>query len=121
MNYTEYLYRIDDAKQDKSYEEYLGNYGYPADCPYDADTLIIWARIIFAAAHNDWRELVAVAGEKFDGLKNAAAFARHFEIPYQSLRCWNDGRRKPPTYIIQLAGYALISELPTEENQDGDV
>lgn len=116
MNYTEYLCRIDDAKKNAAWEEFLGEYGYPADCPYDAQTLIIWARIIFAASRNDWKALTEVAGEQFKAFEKVTNFARYFEIPYKSIRCWLDGSRKPPIYIIQLVGYALISELPEEEN-----
>lgn len=112
MNYTEYLYRIDDAKTNATWEEFLGDYGYPADCPYDAKTLIIWAKIIFAVSRNDWKTLVNVAGENFKLFKSAAGFAKYFEIPYMSLTCWINKTRQPPAYIIQLVGYAIISELP---------
>ncbi len=61
-------------------------------------------------------DYLKVAGEKFNGLKVSSKFARCFEIPYQSFRCWIEGKRNPPAYIIQLIGYALISGLPTEEN-----
>lgn len=115
MNYTEYLCRVDDAKQSETEAEFLRDYGYPSD---DAETLVIWARIIFAVARNDWQELVTVAGEKFDGLKTPTNFGRYFDIPYQSLRQWLHKRREPPIYIIQLVGFALISDLPSEETEN---
>ncbi len=132
VDYAEYLLYVDDAKQNETAEDFLGDYGYPPNCPYDAETLIIWAQIIFAVAHNDWRKLVDVAGEKFSGLKTATAFARFFEIPHQSLQHWLHDRREPPVYIIQLVGFALASDLPLngletvidfpgEDNQNGDV
>ncbi len=115
MTYTEYLCRIDDAKANATWEEFLGEYGYPADCPYEADTLIIWARIIFAASRNDWETLTQAASEQFKGYGKTTNFARHFEIPYMSLTNWINKSRKPPIYIIQLVGYAIISELPRIE------
>ncbi len=121
MNYTEYLCRIDDAKTHETADAYLMEYGYPFDCPYDAQTLIIWAQIIFTASRNDWKALTEIAIEKIKLFKSAAGFAKYFEIPYKSLRNWIEGRRQPPIYIIQLVGYALISELPEEEREEDDV
>ncbi len=119
MNYyTEYLDRVDDAKQNETVEDFLADYVYPA--PYDAETLVIWARIIFAVSRNNWRELVVVAGEMSDGFKTAATFARHFGIPCKSFQHWFYERREPPVYIIQLVGYALISELPVEDEDIED-
>ena len=115
MNYTEYLCRIDDAKTHETADAYFMEYGYPFDCPYDAETLIIWARIIFAASRNDWKAIVEAAGKQFKLFKKITSFAKYFEIPLRSLRHWIDGERQPPIYIIQLVGYAIISELPKIE------
>ena len=117
MNYTEYLCRIDDAKVNAAWEDFLGDYGYPADCPYDAKTLIIWSRIIFAASRNDWEALTEVTAEQFPGYKKLTNFAKHFEIPYMSLTNWINKSRQPPVYIIQLVGYAIISELPQKRKR----
>lgn len=113
MKYLVFLSYVDKAKDKDSATDFLNEYGGP----YDAETMVVWARIIFAAAHNDWKGLVQAAREKFAVLKQSSSFARFFGIPYKSLRNWIDGIRKPPSYIIRLVGFSIVNNLPTEGNQ----
>ena len=116
MNYTEYLRQVEDAKQSRTVEDFYNDCEYLPNCRYNAETLVVWVRIIFAAANNDWRELVNAVTENFDGFRTSSGFARYFGLPYKSFRQWVEKRREPPVYIIQLVGYAMINELPIEEN-----
>lgn len=41
-------------------------------------------------------------------------FAKRFNIPVATLRDWEQGRRKPPNYVIEM-----INKILSLENQEG--
>lgn len=38
------------------------------------------------------------------------AFAKYFDIPLRTVQDWEQGRRTPPEYLIQLMLYKLTNE-----------
>ena len=116
--YTEFLLYVDDAKQCKSAEEFIAEYGYPQNCPYDADNLVLWCKLVYCAAHNDWRELLWLMAHEQFALGTATAMSKYIEIPRRTIQAWVSGSRVPPAYMIQLVVFAIISELPTIEDAE---
>ena len=104
MNFKEYLLRIADAKTYASAEEHLADYGYPADCPFTGDGLAKAFDIIQAVSDSDFPQLVELSGG------NLSAMCRLLSIPLRTAQRWASGERKPSEYIIQLIGFALISQ-----------
>lgn len=88
----------------------LAEYGYPADCPYSADGVIIFCKTIWAAAHNDLKTLIEIST-----CGNMSAFARTHNIPIRTMQDWIGGKRVPSEYIMQFLGYAVIGGIPEEE------
>ena len=108
MTYQNYLDLVRECKNYKSAEDILAEYGYPADCEWTADGLIKAFDIIYAVSEADISKLVELGGG------NLSALCRQFNIPLRSAQNWARGERKAPDYVIELIGYALISECKKE-------
>ena len=39
-----------------------------------------------------------------------SAFAKYFEIPLRTVQDWEQGKRKPPEYLVKLMIYKLEKE-----------
>lgn len=104
MTYSEYLGYIVEAEH-ASTETLLAEYGFPADCSWEAETLVKVFEIIKAVADNDIKAIVG---------NNMARTAEYYGIPYRTLQKWVSGERSAPNYVIKMLGYAIISELPRE-------
>ena len=102
MTYSEYLGYIAEAEH-VSAEMLLSEYGFPVDCPWEADTLVRVFEIIKAVADNNIKAIVG---------NNMARTAEFYGIPYRTLQKWGSGERNAPDYVIKMLGYAIISELP---------
>ena len=61
-------------------------------------------RIIQAVSKSDFPQLVELSGG------NLSAMCRLLSIPLRTAQRWASGERKPSDYIIQLIGFALISQ-----------
>lgn len=111
LNYERYLGYVDFAKSAKSWEDFMSEYGYPADCPYDAEGLIQMCQIVFAVSRQDCKELVKLSQ------MSGAALARKYNIPCKTLDNWlspGTQKRTAPKYVTELIGYAMIAEIPQE-------
>lgn len=42
-----------------------------------------------------------------------SAFAKYFEIPLRTVQDWEQGKRKPPEYLVKLMQYKLEKESYT--------
>lgn len=107
MDYKKYLALVGECVNTKTKEDFLAEYGYPEDCEWSPEVLIKAMQIIFAVSRNDFFTLTKDL--------NISAFCRVYNIPLRSAQNWVSGERKPPEYLLQLIGYALLSELPKEE------
>lgn len=108
MNYQKYLAYIEEAKNYDSAEEILMEYGFPSDCEFIAESLAKVFDIIFAVSRLDFQKIIEVSG------KNPSTIYTSLNVPIRTAQHWVSGDRNPPTYILQLIGFALISELEKE-------
>lgn len=106
MEYKKYIALVGECVNAKTAEDFMAEYGYPEDCEWSPEGLIKAMQIIFAVSRNDFASIV-------EGL-NVSAFCRAYHIPLRSAQNWVSGERKPPEYVVQLIGYALLSELPKD-------
>ena len=109
MNYKEYLAYVNDAKSCESAEILRMEYGYPPECEWTAEGLIKAFEIIFAVSKSDFPKIVELSGG------NLSELCRWLNIPLRTAQAWVAGDRTPPTYIIQMIGFALISQCEKEE------
>lgn len=108
MTYREYLTRIADAKTYASSQDHLAEYGFPADCEFTAEGLVKAFNIIFAVSRSDFTQLVEISGG------NLSALCRDINIPLRTAQSWTSGSRETSEYVIQLIGFALISQCEKE-------
>ena len=92
MKYNEYIAYVDAAKKN--------DYCIPAEL-HD---------IIDAVSRSDFSKLLKLSG------LNASALSRSLNIPARTGQGWASGTRTPPEYVIQLIGYAIISEYEKEND-----
>ena len=109
MNYKEYLAYVNDAKSCESAEILRMEYGYPPECEWTAEGLIKAFEIIFAVSKSDFPKIVELSGG------NLSELCRWLNIPLRTAQAWAAGDRTPPTYIIQMIGFALICQCEKEE------
>lgn len=93
MKYNEYIAYVDAAKRNDSYIIPAGLHD-----------------IIDAVSRSDFSGLLKVSG------LNASALSRSLNIPARTGQSWAVGTRTPPEYIIQLIGYAIMSEYEKADN-----
>lgn len=110
MNYKEYLAYIADAQHYESAEALRMDHGFPFTCEFTADGLVKAFEIIYAVSREDFSKLVELSGG------NLSAMCRVLNIPFRTAQNWLLGARKPPAYIIEFIGYALISQCEKEDN-----
>ena len=108
MTYGEYLQYVYEAKNYDSAEKIQLEYGFPAECEFTGDGLVKAIDIIFAVSRSDFPKLVRLSST------NPSAMCRRLNIPARTAQHWVSGDRNPPEYIIQLIGFALISECDKE-------
>lgn len=109
MNYKEYLAYVEEAKSYESAEVIRMEYGFPPECEWTAEGLIKAFEIIFAVSKSDFPKIVELSGG------NLSELCRWLNIPLRTAQAWVAGDRTPPTYIIQMIGFALISQCEKEE------
>ena len=109
MNYKEYLAYVAEAKSYESAEALRMEYGFPPDCEFTADGLIKAFDIIYAVSREDFPKIVELSGGNLSGL------GRWLNIPLRTAQAWAAGDRTPSPYIIQMIGFALISQCEKEE------
>lgn len=109
MNYKEYLAYVNDAKSCESAEILRMEYGYPPECEWTAEGLVKAFNIIYAVSKSDFPKIVELSGG------NLSEMCRFMNIPLRTAQAWAAGDRTPPTYIIQMIGFALISQCEKEE------
>lgn len=112
MTYKNYLTLVNECKNYDSAETILADYGFPADCEFSAEGLVKAFDIIFAVSRGDVAKLVEISGG------NLSAFGREYNIPLRSLNNWIGGIRKASEYVIQILGFAMISECEREEEDN---
>lgn len=103
MTYRKFLNRIQNAKEAENEEIFIGEEGYPADEPLNAEDYIKAMHLIYAASNGNFKELLS--GRKI------APIARAYGIPYKSMQKWVSGERTPPEYLIRLVAFAIINDL----------
>lgn len=108
MTYKNYLALVNECKNHDSAEAILAEYGYPADCEWTAAGLVKAFDIIFAASRLDIAKLIEIDSG------NLSALGRTYNIPLRSLQNWVAGGRKAPEYVIQMLGFAALSECEKE-------
>lgn len=108
MNYKYYLALIDECKNYESADAIRLEYGFPPDCEFTAEGLIKAFDIIYAVSNSDFPKLVELGGG------NLSALCRGLNIPLRTAQNWAMGIRNAPDYVIQLIGYAMISECEKE-------
>lgn len=108
MTFRKFISRLQDAKEAESEEMFIGEAGYPADEPLNAEDYIKSMHLIYAAAKGNFKELLS--GYKI------APIARAYGIPYKSLQKWIKEERNPPEYLIRLVAFAIISDLEGESD-----
>lgn len=109
MNYKEYLAYVNEAKSCESAEVLRMEYGFPPECEWTADGLVKAFDIIYAVGKMDFSKITELSGG------NLSKLCRNFDIPLRTAQAWAAGDRTPPTYIIQMIGFALISQCEKEE------
>ena len=109
MNYKEYLAYVNEAKSCESAETLRTEYGYPPECEWTAEGLVKAFDIIYAVSKSDFPKIVELSGG------NLSELCRWLNIPLRTAQAWTAGDRTPPTYIIQMIGFALISQCEKEE------
>lgn len=109
MKYQEYIAYVEEAKGYSSAREFLGEYGFPPDCPYTPEGLIKFCDIIFAASRQDLKTLAEL------GAKSRDEFARAHHISPRTYRNWTYKSAIPPVYIAELIGYSMLEDLPKAE------
>ena len=53
---------------------------------------------------NKFKELREASG------MNCPQFAKYFEIPYRTVKGWDNGERECPEYLMKLMRYKLVNE-----------
>lgn len=109
MTYTNYLSYVNEIATYPNPENYAMDYGFPADCPVNGDSIITMFQIIWAVTHNDFAELIKTVN------MTAYRLSKLLNISPRTAAHWVNGDRTPPKYVIELLGFALISELPKNE------
>ena len=109
MNYKEYLAYAEEAKSCESAEVLRMEYGYPPECEWTAEGLIKVFEIIFAVSKSDFPKIVELSGG------NLSEMCRWLNIPLRTAQSWSAGDRAPSIYIIEMIGFALISQCEKEE------
>ena len=109
MNYKEYLAYVEEAKSCESAEVIRMEYGYPPECEWTAEGLIKVFEIIFAVSKSDFPKIVELSGG------NLSEMCRWLNIPLRTAQSWSAGDRAPSIYIIEMIGFALISQCEKEE------
>ena len=109
MNYKEYLAYVNEAKSCESAETIRIEYGFPPECEWTAEGLIKVFEIIFAVSKSDFPKIVELSGG------NLSEMCRWLNIPLRTAQSWSAGDRTPSTYIIEMIGFALISQCEKEE------
>ena len=104
MNYSEYLAYATEAKNCGSAEELRAEYGFPPECEWTADGLVKAFDIIYAVGKMDFSKITELSGG------NLSKLCRNFDIPLRTAQAWAASDRTPPSYIIQLLGFALLSK-----------
>ena len=104
MNYKEYLAYVEEAKSCESAEVLRMEYGYPPECEWTAEGLIKVFEIIFAVSKSDFPKIVELSGG------NLSEMCRWLNIPLRTAQSWSAGDRAPSIYIIEIIGFALISQ-----------
>lgn len=105
MSYIYYLSMINEAKNYENPEQFLGSFGYPEKCNCTPGQLIIIFNIIYAVMKNDLSELVNLSN------LTLKSFTEKYQIPMRTATHWKSGDRSAPEYVINLVGYAMISEI----------
>lgn len=106
MDYNHYMSLVKEAEKYTNNQLWIADYGYPADCPYNADQLIDVLNIIFEAAHREINKLVKRVGKM-------TVFAAKYDVPYRTVQHWCAGT-KLPTHEIKLIGYTLVNDINEE-------
>ena len=109
MNYKEYLAYVNEAKSYESAEALRMEYGFPPECEWTAEELIKTFEIIYAVSTSDFPKIVELSGG------NLSEMCRGLNIPLRTAQAWAAGDRTPSPYIIQMIGFALISNCEKEE------
>lgn len=109
MNYKEYLAYVGEAQNYGSAEDLGMEYGFPPRCEFTADGLIKAFGMIYAVSKSDFPKIVELSGG------NLSELCRLLNIPLRTAQAWALGERKPSPYIIQMIGFALISNCEKEE------
>lgn len=108
MTYREYLTLIGLCAE-VGKEQALAEYGFPAECEFTAESLVTAFDIMGAVAHNSTAKLLAAVNY------TAYRLGKEYSIPDRTICDWQSNKRTPPAYVLQLIGYALISELPKDD------
>ena len=107
MNYNEYIAYVEAAKSYAA-ETIRIEYGYPPECKWTAEGLVKAFDIIYAVSKSDFPKIVELSGG------NLSELCRWLNIPLRTAQAWVAGDRTPPTYIIQMIGFAMISNCEKE-------
>lgn len=104
MDLEYYQALVDDAKSIDGRGYWIGSYGYPPECPYDADKLVKILGIIYDVAHNNVKSIVK-------HYKTMRTFSNLYRISYITVQQWCNEKRNINDYTLRLIGYTLISQI----------
>lgn len=109
MDYKTYLSLVAEAKNGEyTPETLLAEWGYPADCTISAENLPKAFEIIFGVAESDIKAIAKAAGN------SVKALSEKFKISYFTTQKWAGNQRSAPSYVLEMIGYIIISELDDE-------
>lgn len=107
MTYFQYQTYVDEARQYTDIGGWLAEIGFGADVPYSGENWSRVCEIIYAAANG---ETATIIGEL-----SARAFAQKYALPERTVQRWLQKKRTAPDYVLELLGFAVISDIPALE------
>jgi hypothetical protein len=112
ITYEYYLALVGEARSYSTAEMFIGEIGFPADEPLEADDFVKKLQIIYTVANGEFKGLVKLTG------LNLAKFARLYNIKYRTAQDWFYGQRPNNECINQFIGYAMIGEIYAKASKE---
>lgn len=105
INYTLFTDLWDTALKSNSREEYTALWS-----KYDiADTSTLDS--VYDMAYGGVRRVRTVIG------LSQISFSEQYQIPRRSLEAWETGTRVPPSYVVKMLAYSVLTDVVTLRNE----
>lgn len=105
-NYTQYLALLDECK-DVDLDMVIAENPMGIE---DGEKAVAASSILWLAAHGD------IAGIAVECGLSAYGLGQKFDILPRTVQQWTSGSRSAPSYVVQMIGYILITEM-TRKNE----